>query len=67
MVTPTLSAEDAAVADRLRDLVETKLQQYVPQAQDRAGVLAFYRARNFAPIWIASGKPAPRAGRRAFS
>ena len=62
MVTPTLSAEDAAVADRLRDLAETKLQQYVPHAQDRAGVLAFYRARNFAPIWAASGKPAPRAG-----
>ena len=61
MVTPTLSAEDAAVADQLRDLVETKLQQYVPHAQDRAGVLAFYRARNFAPIWTASGKPAPRA------
>ena len=62
-----LSAEDAAVADRLRDLAETKLQQYVPQAQDRAGVLAFYRARNFAPIWTASGKPAPRAEQaRAF-
>ena len=61
MVTPILSAEDAAVADRLRDLAENKLQQYVPQAQDRAGVLAFYRARNFAPIWVASGKPAPRA------
>jgi murein L,D-transpeptidase YcbB/YkuD len=62
MVTPTLSAEDAAVADRLRDLAETKLQQYVPHAQDRAGVLAFYRARGFAPLWTASGKPAPRAG-----
>jgi murein L,D-transpeptidase YcbB/YkuD len=61
MVNPTLSAEDAAVADRLRDLAESKLQQYVPQSQDRAGVLAFYRARNFAPIWTASGKPAPRA------
>jgi murein L,D-transpeptidase YcbB/YkuD len=66
MVTPTLSAqslnaEDAAVTDRLRDLAENKLQQFVPQAQDRAGVLAFYRARNFAPIWVASGKPAPRA------
>ena len=60
-----LSAEDAAVADRLRDLAENKLQQYVPQAQDRAGVLAFYRARNFAPIWTASGKPAPRAEQAA--
>jgi murein L,D-transpeptidase YcbB/YkuD len=60
MVTQSLSAEDTAVADRLRDLAENKLQQYVPQAQDRAGVLAFYRARSFAPIWTASGKPAPR-------
>jgi murein L,D-transpeptidase YcbB/YkuD len=33
----------------------------VPREQDRAGVLTFYKARNFAPIWIASGKPAPRA------
>jgi murein L,D-transpeptidase YcbB/YkuD len=60
MVTPTLNAEDAAVADRLRDLAENKLQQYVPHSQDRAGILSFYRARNFAPIWVASGKAAPR-------
>jgi murein L,D-transpeptidase YcbB/YkuD len=59
---PALNAEDAAVADRLRELAENKLQQHVPQAQDRAGVLAFYRARNFAPVWVASGKPLPRAG-----
>ena len=56
-----LSAEDTAVAAQLQELVETKLSQYVPHEQDRAGVLAFYKARNFAPIWIASGKPAPRA------
>ena len=46
---------------QLKELVETKLSQYVPREQDRAGVLAFYQARNFAPIWIADGKPAPRA------
>jgi murein L,D-transpeptidase YcbB/YkuD len=57
---PTLSAEDAGVAAQLKELVETKLSQYVPREQDRAGVLAFYKARDFAPIWIASGKPAPR-------
>ncbi len=56
-----LSAEDTAVAAQLKELVETKLSQYVPREQDRAGVLTFYKARNFAPIWIASGKPAPRA------
>jgi murein L,D-transpeptidase YcbB/YkuD len=58
---PTLSAEDAAIAAQLKELVETKLSQSVPREQDRAGILAFYKARNFAPIWIASGKPAPRA------
>ncbi len=58
---PSLAAEDTAVADRLKELVESKLQPYVPREQDRAGVLAFYKARNFAPLWIASGKPAPRA------
>jgi murein L,D-transpeptidase YcbB/YkuD len=55
-----LSAEDTAVAAQLKELVETKLSQYVPREQDRAGVLTFYKARNFAPLWIASGKPAPR-------
>src|SRR5712671_1979003 len=58
--TVALSAEDTAVAAQLKELVETKLSQYVPREQDRAGVLTFYKARNFAPIWIASGKPAPR-------
>jgi len=58
---PGLAAEeDAAVAAQLKELVETKLSQYVPRDKDRAGVLAFYQARNFAPIWIASGKPAQR-------
>ena len=62
---PSVSAEDAAVAERLRDLVENKLSQYVPKSQDREGVLAFYRARNFAPIWTESGKQAPRAKQAA--
>ena len=53
--------EDPALTAQLKDLVETKLQQYVPKEQDRAGVLAFYKARDFAPIWIAGGKAAPRA------
>ena len=61
----TFSAEDSAVADRLRELVEGKLQQFVPHGPDRAGVLAFYRDRNFAPLWTAAGKPAPRAEQAA--
>jgi murein L,D-transpeptidase YcbB/YkuD len=58
---PALSSEDLALASEIKTLVEGKLSQFVPRERDRAGVLAFYQARNFAPLWVASGKPAPRA------
>ena len=35
---PALSAADAAVAEKLRDLIENKLRQHVSREQDRAGV-----------------------------
>jgi murein L,D-transpeptidase YcbB/YkuD len=57
-------ARDAASA-QLKDLIETRLSQYVPREQDRTGVLAFYRERNFAPLWIESGKMGPRAEQAA--
>jgi len=62
---PIRSSEDLAVADQLRGLIETKLQRYVPRQQDRAGVEALYRKRDFAPIWISAGKPLPRARQAA--
>ena len=52
---PVQSAEDFAVAEHLRNLIENKLAQYVQHQQDRAGVEAFYRKRNFSPLWVASG------------
>ena len=58
---PPLAGNDSALTEQLKDLVENKLRQYVPEERDRAGVLAFYKARNYAPIWLADGKPAPRA------
>ena len=58
----TLSAEDTAVADRLRKSCRKQaVCSSLRKEQDRAGVLAFYRNRNFAPLWIADGKAAPRA------
>jgi murein L,D-transpeptidase YcbB/YkuD len=57
---PIQPAEDIAVSEELRRLIETKLQQYVPRRQDRAGVEAFYRKRDFAPLWVSAGKPLPR-------
>ena len=53
------------VAQQLKELTETKLQQYVPREHDRAGVLAFYRDRNFAPLWAADGKVQPKAQQAA--
>ncbi|MBX9846781.1 MAG: L,D-transpeptidase family protein [Xanthobacteraceae bacterium] len=49
------------IEQQLKELAESRLQQYVPREQDRAGVLAFYRDRNFAPIWTAERKAQPRA------
>jgi murein L,D-transpeptidase YcbB/YkuD len=55
------AAELGPVAQQLKEHAESRLQQYVPREQDRAGVLAFYSNRNFAPIWTAGGKLRPQA------
>jgi murein L,D-transpeptidase YcbB/YkuD len=55
------AAELGPVAQQLKELAESRLQQYVPREHDRAGVLAFYSNRNFAPIWTAEGKLRPQA------
>jgi len=58
---PALSAVDAAVTEELRELIENKLRQHVSRERDRAGVEAFYRDRNFAPLWVGNNAPLPRA------
>jgi hypothetical protein len=56
---PTRSTEDVALSERLQDLIANKLQQYVPRLQDRTAVEAFYRGRDFAPLWVNAGGPLP--------
>ena len=56
---PTRSTEDVALSERLQDLIANKLQQYVPRLQDRTAVEAFYRGRDFAPLWANAGGPLP--------
>jgi L,D-transpeptidase YcbB len=51
-VKPARSAEDVALYERLQDLIANKLQQYVTRPQDRTAVEAFYRGRDFAPLWV---------------
>jgi murein L,D-transpeptidase YcbB/YkuD len=58
---PAMAAADPALTAQIQTVVENKLKQFVPEERDRAGVLAFYKDRNFAPLWIASGKPTAQA------
>ena len=48
----TRSAEDVALSERFRARIANKLQQYVTRPQDRTAVEAFYRGRDFAPLWV---------------
>ena len=55
-----LSTADAAVADRLKDMI-AKAERLIPAKKERAAVEAFYQARAFAPLWIENGEAGPRA------
>ena len=57
---PTTVA-DSAVSDRLRDVIGGKLHRSFSRKADRDGVEAFYKARNFAPIWVSAGAGNDRA------
>ena len=62
--TPIQSAEDAAVGEQLRDLLENKTQKTIPRQQDRAGVEAFYRKRGFARFGLATANRSPAPSKR---
>ena len=49
---PNRSAEDVALSERLQDLIANRLPQYVARPQDRTAVEAFYRGRDFVPLWV---------------
>jgi murein L,D-transpeptidase YcbB/YkuD len=51
-----------AVSEKLRELIAGKqFDRLVARKADRAGVEAFYKARDYAPIWLADGKANARA------
>ncbi|MEA2933616.1 MAG: L,D-transpeptidase YcbB [Variibacter sp.] len=57
-----LSEADTAVAEKLRDLVTTKLDRFVDRnsKKERAAVEEFYKNRLYAPVAIENGKPNAR-------
>ncbi len=57
----TLSAADQAVADKLKDLLAAKSSKYLDRKGEREGALAFYKDRNYAPLWIDNGQANARA------
>jgi len=66
---PPLTAKDigpvppssTAVADSLREIVTGRLDRYVTRKADREGVVAYYKAHDFKPIWVSDGAANARA------
>jgi L,D-transpeptidase YcbB len=54
-------AADQPVADKLRDMFGAKSLRYFDRKAERAAVEKFYTARDFAPLWTASGAPTANA------
>lgn len=53
---------NAAVTDKLRDIVTGKaLDRIVSRKAEHIGVEAFYKARDYAPIWVNNGAATDRA------
>ena len=52
---------DGAVADQLHDMIASKLDRIVKRKADREGVELFYKARNYAPLWVSNGDADARA------
>src|SRR6266508_1656373 len=56
-----LAAVDVPVAEKLRDLVNSKLTRFFDRKTERSAVEQFYRGRQFAPLWIENGAANVRA------
>ena len=59
--TTAYATADGAVADQLHDMIANKLDRIVKRKADREGVESFYKARNYAPLWVSNGAADPRA------
>ncbi len=60
-VASNLAPADAAVAEKIRDLLATKGDRYFSRKAERSAAEVFYRDRGFGPLWIDKGAPSARA------
>ncbi len=51
-----LSGPDAAVAEKLRELIANRGDRFFARKEERDAVEAFYRDRGFRPLWLENGK-----------
>jgi murein L,D-transpeptidase YcbB/YkuD len=56
-----VAAADQPVADKLQELIATKAQRFFDRKAERAAAEAFYKERNYAPLWSASGVATDKA------
>jgi len=54
-VVPPSPTGNVAVADKLRELVGSRLDRYVSRKPDREGVETYYKAHDFKPLWVSDG------------
>jgi len=60
-ISTSLTAPDAAIAEKIRDALVSKSSRYLDRKKERDAVEAFYRDRGFAPLWIEAGQSNKRA------
>ena len=58
---PAAATADSTVTDKLREMIGGKLDRIVSRKADREGVESFYKARNYAPLWLSAGAANERA------
>jgi murein L,D-transpeptidase YcbB/YkuD len=58
---PVSATADSAIADQLRSMISGKLDRIVSRRADREGVEQFYKARDYAPLWVSDGAADARA------
>ena len=57
----SLDPADRAIAEKIRDLLDTKADRFFPNKKERAAAEAFYQNRNLAPLWLDKGVENARA------
>jgi murein L,D-transpeptidase YcbB/YkuD len=55
-----LTGVDAAIAEKLRELIANRGDRFFSNRDERNAVEAFYRDRGFQPLWLENGKVHPR-------